>query len=79
MSRNSFWVSWMKQLRQRQEVRGLRTEMLFQLSVGTYLLTVVVIFWQKPVWASLLLDGAIDIEVGFWQQRRRAVLGFPIG
>jgi hypothetical protein len=57
----------MKQLRQRQEVRGLGTEVLFELSVGTYLLTVVVIFWQQPVWASLLLGGAIGMELGFWQ------------
>ena len=69
----------MKQLGRRQEVKGLGTEVLFELSVGTYLLTVVVIFWRQPVWVSLLLGGAIGMELGFSQQRIWAILGFPIG
>jgi hypothetical protein len=58
---------------------GLGTEVLFELFVGFHLLTVVVIFWQRPVWASLLLGGAIGMELGFWQQRIWAILGLPIG
>ena len=74
MGHNSFWVSWMKQLRQRQEVRGLGTEVLFELFIGVYLLTVVVIFWRLPVWASLLLGGAIGMELWFWRQRADAAM-----
>ncbi len=74
MSHNSFWVSWMKQLRQGQEVRSLGTELLFEFLVGIYLLTVVVIFWRQPVWASLLLGGAIGMELWFWRQRADAAM-----
>jgi hypothetical protein len=66
--------SQMKQRRQRQDVRGLWTEMLFEFFVGIYLLTVVVICWQQPIWISLLLGGAIAMELWFWRDRADAVM-----
>jgi len=66
--------SQMKQLRQRQAVRGLGTEVLFELFVGIYLVTVVVIFWRQPVWTSLLLGGAIGMELWFWRDRADAAM-----
>jgi len=67
-------ISQMKQPSQRQERRGLGAEVLFECFVGLYLVTVVVIFWQKPVWASLLLGGAIAMELWFWRDRADAAM-----
>ena len=59
-------------------------ELLFEAFTGMYVLLVVVVFWQKPLWTSLLLGGALAMQLWFWREKAdlaamvaAAVLGTP--
>lgn len=74
----------MKQEREGQKHRGLWTELFFEAFTGIYVLVVVVIFWRKPFWTSLLLGGSLVMQLWFWREKAdvaamvaAALLGTP--
>ncbi|MBW2172266.1 MAG: hypothetical protein JRF69_09860, partial [Deltaproteobacteria bacterium] len=59
----------MKQEREGQKHRGLWTELFFEAFTGIYVLVVVVIFWRRPFWTSLLLGGSLVMQLWFWREK----------
>jgi hypothetical protein len=70
--------------RREQQKQRLWIELFFEAFTGIYVLIVVVIFWRKPLWTSLLLGGSLVMQLWFWRERAdvaamvaAALLGTP--
>ena len=62
----------------------LSVELFFESFTGIYVLIVVVVFWQKPLWTGLLLAGSLVMQLWFWREKAdlaamiaAALLGTP--
>lgn len=67
-----------------QQEKRLRAELFFMSITGIYVLIVVVMFWRKPLWTSLLLGGSLAMQLWFWREKAdvaamivAALLGTP--
>jgi hypothetical protein len=70
-------------MEERQKQRVWK-ELFFEAFTGIYILGVVVVFWRKPFWTSLLLGGNLAMQLWFWREKAdlaamvaAAVLGTP--
>jgi hypothetical protein len=52
-----------------QKRKSIGTELFFEALTGIYVLIVVVVFWRKPLWTSLLLGGSLVVQLWFWCER----------
>ena len=64
--------------------KGPWIELFFEAFTGIYILIVVAVFWQKPLWTSLLLAGGLAMQLLFWREKAdlaamvaAALLGTP--
>jgi hypothetical protein len=67
-----------------QKPKSIGTELFFEALTGICILIVVVIFWRRPPWTTLLLIGTLAMQLWFWREKAdvaamvaAAVLGTP--
>ncbi len=54
-------------------MRGkLWTDFIFEVGAGIYVVAVVVFFWRRPGWLSLLLAGGLGMQLWFWREKADA-------
>ena len=56
--------------------RSLGVQFAFEIFTGICLVAVVVLFWSKPIWTSLLLLGILGMQLWFWGDSTDAVIMF---
>ena len=73
----------MEERRGQQKQRPWK-ELFFESFTGIYILIVVAVFWQKPLWTTLLLVGSLAMQLWFWREKAdlaamvaAALLGTP--
>lgn len=54
--------------------RNLSVEFMFEAFVGIYVVSVVVLCWRRPLWASLLLAGGLVIQLWLWREKADAAM-----
>ena len=52
--------------------RHIRNELIFEIFIGFYLIAVVTFCWHRPVWTTLLLCGALGMQLWFWGEKADA-------
>lgn len=54
--------------------RNLSVEFMLEVFVGIYVVSVVVLCWRRPLWASLLLSGGLAIQLWLWREKADTVM-----
>ena len=54
--------------------RRLGHQFIFEILTGICLVAVVMLFWSRPFWTSLLLAGVLGMQIWFWRDKTDAVI-----